>query len=57
MENHLDDFAKELRDSGSIVIEFTLKIKALQILREFDQFNGEFFATDVWLRGFLKRKD
>jgi len=31
MEDRLDDFAKELRDSGFIVSWFTLKIKVLQI--------------------------
>ena len=30
---------------------FTLKVKALQILREFAQYNGTFSVTDGWLRG------
>ena len=36
---------------------FTLKVKALQILREFAQYNGTFSVTDGWLRGFLRRKN
>ena len=36
---------------------FTKKVKALQILREFGQFEGKFNASDGWLRGFLQRKN
>jgi|SanBayMetagenome_1026888.scaffolds.fasta_scaffold267950_1 hypothetical protein len=35
---------------------FTLKVKAIQILRETGLFDGTFIASDGWLRGFLKRK-
>ena len=34
-----------------------MKVKAIQILRETDQYDGTFFASDGWLRGFLQRKD
>ncbi len=36
---------------------FTLKVKALQILRELAQYSGTFSASDVWLRGFLRRQN
>ena len=32
-------------------------MKALQILRETDQYNGAFTASEGWLRGFLRRKN
>ncbi len=36
---------------------FTLKVKALQILRELVQYSGAFSASDGWLRGFLRRQN
>ena len=46
--------AKELRAAGCCISDFTLKVKALQILRETDQYNGAFTASEGWLRGFLR---
>ncbi len=51
MEDKLDEWTKELRDAGC-VSGFTLKDKALQILRMLAQYNWTFSATDGWLRGF-----
>ena len=56
MENSLDEWAQELRLSGCCLSGFTLKVKAIQILRENGLFDGTFIASDGWLRGFLKRK-
>ena len=55
MENNLD--AQELRDAGCCLSGFTLKVKALEILRELGQFDGKFYASDGWLHGFLRRKN
>ena len=36
---------------------FTIKVKALQILREFGQFDGKFYASDGWLlKNFAKKE-
>jgi hypothetical protein len=56
MEDQLDEWTQELREAGCCVSGFTLKVKALQILRELAQYNGTFSATDGWL-GFLRRKN
>ena len=57
MENNLDAWAQELREAGCCLSGFTLKVKALEILRKLGQFDGKFLATDGWLRGFLHRKN
>ena len=57
MENDLDAWAQELREAGCCLSGFTLKVKALEILRKLGQFDGKFLATDGWLRGFLHRKN
>ena len=57
MEDKLDEWTQELREAGCCVSGFTLKVKALQILRELAQYSGTFSATDGWLRGFLRRKN
>ena len=54
MEDILDAWAKGLRDAGC---GFTLKVKALQSLREDLNIKLEFTASDGWLRGFLFRKN
>ena len=51
MEDKLDEWTQELWKAGCCVSGFTLKVKALQILREFAQYNGTFSVTDGWLRG------
>jgi hypothetical protein len=56
MEDKLDEWTKELREAGCCISGFTSKVKSLQILRETDKFDGEFFASEGWLRGFLRRK-
>ena len=57
MEDKLDEWTQELREADCFVSGFTLKVKALQILRELAQYSGTFSATDGWLRGFLRRKN
>ena len=57
MEDKLDEWTQELREAGCCVSGFTLKVKAIQILRELAQYNGTFSASDGWLRGFLRRKN
>lgn len=57
MEDKLDEWTQELREAGCCVSGFTLKVKAIQILREVAQYNGTFSASDGWLRGFLRRKN
>jgi hypothetical protein len=57
MEDNLDAWAQELRDAGCCLSGFTIKVKALQILKELGQFDGKFYASDGWLRGFLQRKN
>jgi len=57
MEDILDAWAKGLRDAGCCVSGFTLKVKALQILREDLNVKVQFTASDGWLRGFLFRKN
>jgi len=57
MENNLDAWAQELREAGCCLSGFTLKVKALGILRELGQFDGKFYASDGWLHGFLRRKN
>jgi hypothetical protein len=57
MEDKLDEWTEELRAAGCCISGFTLKVKALQILRENDQYNGAFTASEGWLRGFLRRKN
>ena len=57
MEDNLDAWAQELRDAGCCLSGFTIKVKALQILKELGQFDGKFYASDWWLRGFLQRKN
>jgi len=49
MENNLDAWTQELRESGCCLSWFTLKVKALEILRELGQFDGKDFASDGWL--------
>ncbi len=50
MENNLDAWAQELREAGCCLSGFTLKVKALGILRELGQFDGRFYASDFMLR-------
>ena len=57
MEDNLDAWAQELRDAGCCLSGFTIKVKALQILKELGQFDGKFYASGGWLRGFLQRKN
>ena len=57
MENNLDAWAQELREAGCCLSGFTLKVKALGILRELGQFDGKFYASDGWLHRFLRRKN
>ena len=57
MEDILDAWAKGLRDAGCCVNGSTLKVKALQILREDLNVKVEFTASDGWLRGLLTRKN
>ncbi len=57
MENYLDAWAQELREAGCCLSGFTLKFKALEILRKLGQFDGKFLATDGWLRDFFHRKN
>ena len=57
MENDLDAWVQELIEAGCCLSGFTLKVKALEILRKLGQFDGKFLATDGWLRGFLHRID
>jgi len=57
MQDILDAWAKGLRDAGCCVSGFTLKVKALQILREDLNVKVQFTASDGWLRGFLFRKN
>jgi hypothetical protein len=57
MEDKLDEWTQELREAGCCVSGFTLKVKAIQILRELAQYNRTFSASDGWLRGFLRRKN
>jgi hypothetical protein len=57
MEDKLDEWTKELREAGCCISGFTLKVKSLQILREMEKFDGTFFASEGWLRGFLRRKN
>jgi hypothetical protein len=55
MEDKLDEWTQELREAGCCVSAFTLKVKALQILRELVQYSGTFSASDGWLRVFLRK--
>ena len=36
---------------------FTIQVKALEILRELGQYDGQFQASEGWLFGFLRRKN
>ena len=57
MENNLDTWAQELkREAECCLSGFTLKVKAFEILRDLGQFDGKFYASNGWLRGFLHRK-
>ena len=57
MENNLDTWAQELkREAECCLSGFTLKVKAFEILRDLGQFDGKFYASDGWLRGFLHRR-
>ena len=56
MEDKLDEWTQELREAGCCVSGFTLKVKAIQILRELAQYNGTFLPQMVGFVGFCVEK-
>ena len=56
MENNLDAWAQELREAGWCLSGFTLKVKALGILRELGQFDGKFYASTAGYMNFYGEK-
>lgn len=57
MEARLDEWATNLRECGCCIDGFTLQVKALELLRELGQYDGQFQASEGWLFGFLRRKN
>ena len=48
--------AQELREAGWCLSGFTLKVKALGILRELGQFDGKFYASTAGYMNFYGEK-
>jgi hypothetical protein len=59
MENTLDKWIKDNRDKGVCISGFSIKVKAIEIMRgeNPDVNSSPFMASDGWFSNFLKRKN